>query len=95
MKEKGQLVPPKRYGNTITGTFYFKIVQLLRMYTRKNSLEIWKETKSAILFDQKMKKKLFLLSNLTQLYHYKQDNRAIFTLNNLAKIIKKIFRKYN
>ena len=93
IEKKGQLAPPKRYEITISGSSYFKIVQLLRMYTRKNSLEIWKDTKSAILFDQKMKKKLFLLNNLTQLYHHKRDNRAIFTLNNLSKIIKKTFRK--
>jgi len=71
-KKKGCLVPPKRSIIRKSLTFDFKIVQFYRMKVRKMSLDVWKNNLNAILFDEKMKKNLFLLRKVTLLYHYKK-----------------------
>lgn len=70
---KGRLIPPKRFYNDKSLTVYFKPVQFCRMYIRKKSLVIWKNTLNASLFDKKMKKRLTILFMLTNLYHYKKS----------------------
>lgn len=69
----GRLIPPKRFFNDKSLTVYFKPVQFCRMYIRKKSLVIWKNTLNASLFDKKMKKRLTILFMLTNLYHYKKS----------------------
>ena len=64
-------IQTKRFENEKI-SFDFKIVQILRMIVRKKSLEIWKETKNAEIFDKKMKKYLRCLKIATRLYHYKR-----------------------
>ncbi|HZL09028.1 MAG TPA: Coenzyme F420 hydrogenase/dehydrogenase, beta subunit C-terminal domain [Prolixibacteraceae bacterium] len=62
-------IPAKRFGNEKV-TIYFKIVQLLRIKIRRKSLEIWKDTPDAILFDKKVKSHLTRLRWATRVYHY-------------------------
>jgi coenzyme F420-reducing hydrogenase beta subunit len=78
-KKNSLPIPPKRFG-TVKTSFIFKMVQFFRMATRKRSLEIWKETLDASLFDKNMKINLFFLFKFTSLNHYE---RAL--LNRLKK----------
>lgn len=64
-------IAPKRFFNEKT-TFDFNMVQFFRLKTRKNSLEIWKNTKNAEKFDQEMKFSLFLLKTVTRFYNHKK-----------------------
>jgi coenzyme F420-reducing hydrogenase beta subunit len=70
-KKNNLKIPPKRFGNEKV-PFDFKLVQHLRMKTRKKSLEIWKKYPDASLFDKKMNVSLKLLKLATTLYHYKK-----------------------
>lgn len=71
-KEKGYSLPPKRQiNNTISCDF--KIVQIARTRIRQKSLEAWKMTKDHILFDNLINKNLFLLRQITKIYHYKKS----------------------
>ena len=53
-KKAGKLVPEKRERFHVKIPFYFKRVQKQRMNVRKLSLEIWKEKKQAIQFEEKI-----------------------------------------
>ena len=64
-------IAPKRFLDENT-SLDFKIVQYFRLKTRKNSLEIWKNTKNAEEFDKQMKFSLFLLKTATRVYHHKK-----------------------
>lgn len=66
-----KIVSPKRFLHE-KSSIEFKLVQFFRLKTRKNSLEIWKQTKDAEKFDKQMKWSLFLLKNATRIYHYKK-----------------------
>jgi len=68
---KKLIVPPKRF-DRIKISFIFKMIQSLRMKTRKRSLEVWKSTLNASLFDENMKRDLYFLRKLTALNHYKR-----------------------
>ena len=70
-KKQGKPVPPKRHDNEKI-SLDFKWVQKQRLKVRKKSLEIWKETKDASIFDLRMKKDLQQLYRLTKIYHYKR-----------------------
>ncbi len=70
LKKKGVLISKKRYENEKI-SLDFKIVQLIRMFVRKKSLEIWKECKNAISFDKKIKIYLVFLRIATKFYHFK------------------------
>ena len=74
--------PPKRFGNEEV-TIVFKIVQKLRMKIRQKSLDIWKNTSDASLFDEKIKKHLKMLKLITRICHFR---RMIF--KKLQHIIK-------
>jgi len=69
-KKKKQPISIKRFDYE-KSTFDFKIVQLIRMYIRKKSLNIWKNTRNAKDFDNKMKFSLFILKTATRIYHHK------------------------
>ncbi len=60
--------PPKRFENEKV-TLDFKIVQRLRMKVRQKSLEAWKDTPSAKIFDESMKRILTYLRIATRVYH--------------------------
>jgi coenzyme F420 hydrogenase subunit beta len=64
-------IAQKRFLNEKT-TVDFNMVQFFRLKTRKNSLEIWKNTKNAEEFDKQMKFSLFLLKTATRVYHHKK-----------------------
>ncbi len=68
--KSGKIVPPKRFGNSRTISFDFKIVQFWRMKVRKKSLAVWRDTVNAHLFDDRMKKVLYIYGKATLLYHY-------------------------
>jgi coenzyme F420-reducing hydrogenase beta subunit len=71
-KKNNLKIPPKRFGNEKI-PFDFKLVQHLRMKTRKKSLEIWKKYPDASVFDKKMNVSLNLLKLATTFYHYKKS----------------------
>lgn len=71
-KRNNKPIPVKRYDNESV-SIDFKLVQMLRMKVRRKSLELWKETKNAQIFDEKMKKYLRKLQIATRLYHYKKS----------------------
>lgn len=73
-ERQGALIPPKRHNNEDI-SFDFKWVQKQRREVRKNSLLWWSNVHDITVFEEKMRKSLGLLDNLTVLYHYK---RAIF-----------------
>ena len=81
-KKKNQPIPPKRFG-TEKVTRDFKIVQKLRMKVRQKSMEVWKHSPDAQVFDQSMKNNLKQLRVATKVYHYR---RAI------VKRLKKTFK---
>jgi len=62
---------PKRFG-TIKVTFDFKMVQKLRINVRKKSLEIWKDTLNAKIFDKNLNSYIILLKTFTRLNHVKK-----------------------
>lgn len=68
-KKKGLLVPPKRDRDYRLVTPDFKLVQYLRMLTRRKSLAAWKQTANVEMFDKRMKTELFLLRKSTYFYH--------------------------
>ncbi|MEQ4671089.1 Coenzyme F420 hydrogenase/dehydrogenase, beta subunit C-terminal domain [Providencia manganoxydans] len=61
-------IAPKRFDNQNI-SFLLKLIQKMRMQTRKKSLECWKEEKNAQLFDKRMHTSLFILKKLTRLNH--------------------------
>ncbi len=61
-------VPPKRHFNEGV-SIDFKIVQRLRMKVRQKSFEVWKDTPSAKIFDESMKRILTYLRIATRVYH--------------------------
>ncbi|EKT54124.1 Coenzyme F420 hydrogenase/dehydrogenase, beta subunit C-terminal domain [Providencia burhodogranariea] len=65
---KGVNVPPKRFDNSNI-SLLLKLIQQMRMITRKRSLEIWAEQKDSFVFDKKMYNNLFILRKLTRLNH--------------------------
>ncbi|MEE4287538.1 MAG: Coenzyme F420 hydrogenase/dehydrogenase, beta subunit C-terminal domain [Mariniphaga sp.] len=67
----GLKIQPKRFGKEKV-PIDFKIVQRLRMKTRKKSLTIWKKYTDASVFDKKMAASLNLLKLATTFYHYKK-----------------------
>lgn len=77
------VIPPKRF-TLSQSSLLIKLIQIMRMRTRRKSLEIWRETKDATVFDQKMKRDLSLLKALTRLNHYQ---RAI--IKRLNKVVSK------
>lgn len=70
-KKNGLKIPPKRFGSKKL-SFDFKIVQWLRMKTRKRSLVIWEKYQDISFFDKKMIIPLKLLKLATTFYHYKK-----------------------
>ncbi|PSW28739.1 4Fe-4S ferredoxin [Photobacterium phosphoreum] len=67
-------IPPKRYDQVKISPLV-KIIQFMRMHTRRKSLKVWEKTKTAEKFDQEMALSLFLLKFFTTINHYQ---RAIF-----------------
>ncbi|SHM19597.1 Coenzyme F420-reducing hydrogenase, beta subunit [Flavobacterium saccharophilum] len=57
-----------------------KIIQILRMKTRKKSLIIWKNYQSSILFDEKMSNHLFTLKMMTKVSHKVRALKAKFRI---------------
>ena len=70
-EKQGALIPPKRHKNENI-SFDFKWVQKQRREVRKNSLLWWSNVHDITVFEEKMRKSLGLLDNLTVLYHYKR-----------------------
>lgn len=70
-KKQGKMVPSKRHDKEKV-PIDFKWVQKQRLKVREKSLEIWRETKNASVFDSEMKKDLQRLYLLTKIYHYKR-----------------------
>jgi hypothetical protein len=70
-EKQGAVIPPKRHTKENI-SFDFKWVQLQRSVVRKNSLLFWSNTHDVVIFEEKMRKSLGLLDNLTVLYHYKR-----------------------
>ena len=69
--KNNRLVPPKRFGKGRV-SFNFKIVQFFRMNIRRKSLEVWKNTENASMFDERMERDLYVLRKFTRIYHYKK-----------------------
>jgi coenzyme F420 hydrogenase subunit beta len=70
LKEK-KPVPPKRFGKHRVA-FDFQVVQKMRMKARTKSLEIWKVSSNAEMFDRKMKLWLIQFKIATKVYHYRK-----------------------
>jgi coenzyme F420-reducing hydrogenase beta subunit len=70
--KKNQLVPPKRFNNVTTLSFYFKVVQFFRRKVRSKSLYFWRAFGKIELFDKEMTRYLIALKIVTRLYHYKR-----------------------
>jgi coenzyme F420-reducing hydrogenase beta subunit len=68
-KKAGKLVPEKRERFYVKIPFYFKRVQKQRMNVRKLSLEIWKEKRQAIQFEEKIAPYRKKLVETTLFYH--------------------------
>ena len=66
--KRNKLVPPKRF-NKNKITFILRLVQFLRINTRKMSLEIWRKANNAAVFDRRMRIHLWLLKFLTIFQH--------------------------
>lgn len=66
-----QAIPPKRMDN-VTLSPLLKIIQLLRMQTRRKSLLVWENLRDAEDFDHKMKRPLYWLKFFTQINHYQR-----------------------
>ena len=81
-RRKGISIPEKRYGKKAV-SLEIVMVQKLRRITRKKSLEVWSQTKSAVVFDKKMLKVLFYLRQLSRVTRYKRA--AIKRLKGLLK----------
>ena len=80
-----QPVPPRR-NRPERSTVLFRLVQILRMRTRRRSLEVWRTSQSAWDFDRRMRIELRLLSFVTRLNHRvnalgKKFNRHMFGRN--------------
>jgi coenzyme F420-reducing hydrogenase beta subunit len=86
-KEKGVLIPPKRFDNIKT-TFDFRLVQYYRMRVREMSLISWKNTNTLLEYNEKMRGNLLNLKIATKFYHYK---RNIFSKGLMKKIIRRYF----
>ena len=71
-RKKKRLIPPKRISEGSSLRFDLKIVQRLRLKVREKSLEVWKNTENAVIFDDKMKLSLVSLKISTRLNHYLQ-----------------------
>lgn len=70
-ERKNVSIPPKRFDNEKV-SLDFKLVQILRMKTRRKSIELWKNNSNARSFDQKIAFDLKLLKFATTFYHYKK-----------------------
>ncbi|SHF45051.1 Coenzyme F420-reducing hydrogenase, beta subunit [Mariniphaga anaerophila] len=70
-QKNGVMVAPKRFDQEKV-SFDFKIVQKLRMNTRKKSLVLWEKYSNASIFDEKMSFPLKKLKLATAFYHYKK-----------------------
>lgn len=68
-KRKNLLTPPKRERNLGEISLAFKIVQLFRKNTRKESINNWLKVKRDDNFDRLMKKHLLYLRIATKIYH--------------------------
>ena len=62
---------PKRITNTQT-SILVKLIQNIRMSTRKNSITVWKKYRDSETFDRKMHTILLLLRILTKINHLKR-----------------------
>jgi coenzyme F420 hydrogenase subunit beta len=62
-----RIIPPKRFEKGET-TLDFRMVQYFRMKTRLKSIEIWKSNPNEEIFDEKIKKYLYILKKLTRIY---------------------------
>jgi len=62
-------VPPKRYYSTNLSLDY-KIVQIVRMHTRRKSLQVWKDTRNSNDFIRRMRVTLWVLRKVTIFHHY-------------------------
>lgn len=67
-KKKGKAIPSKRI-TVDESTFFFKLVQYLRLITREKSLELWEKNKSAVIFDRRIHKYIYLLRMVTKMNH--------------------------
>lgn len=76
-----RVIPPKRFNTKLISPLLM-LIQSMRMNSRRKSLEVWKEEKSASMFDARMKKHLYLLRLFTRFNHYQ---RAI--LRRVNKIV--------
>jgi coenzyme F420-reducing hydrogenase beta subunit len=91
VKKTSKLVPPKRYENENL-TIDFKIVQKQRMKIRAKSLDVWKNTPDAKIFDKTMGKSLSWLQFYTKIYHHRK--RFTHRKNRLIEMIsERIFSK--
>lgn len=70
-KKLGILIPPKRIFNSRIDILE-RLIQRMRMKTRRKSLELWLKEKNHITFDKKMKLDLTILKILTKLNHLKR-----------------------
>lgn len=68
-KQQGARISTKRHDNEKL-SWDFKLVQKKRMIIRKQSLLLWKKTKSIDCFEREMKKYLYRLRWATRIYHY-------------------------
>jgi len=82
VRKKGMRIPEKRYGKKAV-SLDVTLVQKLRRITRKKSLEVWSQTKSALAFDKKMHKTIFYLRLATKVTQYKRG--AMRRLKELLK----------
>jgi len=67
-KLRNQIIPPKRIERSRISVD-FKMVQLVRLLVRRESLKIWRKNPGAEYFDQKMKSYLLLLRIVTKVNH--------------------------
>lgn len=65
---KHKTIPPKRVLKNKISLDY-KLVQLLRIWIRKQSLIIWHKTLNAEKFEKKIRFKLYILKGFTKIYH--------------------------
>lgn len=91
VSKMGLFVGPKRFEKGSSVIFDFRMVQQCRMKIRKKSLDVWKNTTNAIIFDEQMKKDRHFLKKVTLIYHYRL---AIFTRKILKKVIRRIKNKF-
>lgn len=70
-RRKGIPIPEKRYGKKPV-LLDVILVQKMRMFIRKKSLEVWRQTRSAKDFDIEMKKSISYLKTTTKITQYKR-----------------------